>query len=118
MTALEVGQELVTLVRDGKDEEILERLYDPNILSVEAAGENPESRGVEAIRAKWAWWNNAMEVKSMKVQGPFPHGEQFAVIYDFETVEKESGKPIKMEEVALYTVKDGKIVEERFFYNM
>jgi ketosteroid isomerase-like protein len=29
---------------------------------------------------------------------------------------KESGQRMKMEEAALYTVRDGKIAEERFFY--
>ena len=29
---------------------------------------------------------------------------------------KESGQHMKMEEIALYTLKDGKIAEERFFY--
>ena len=28
------------------------------------------------------------------------------------------GRRMKMEEAALYTVKDGKIVEEEFFYHM
>jgi ketosteroid isomerase-like protein len=29
---------------------------------------------------------------------------------------KATGERVTMEEVALYTVKDGKITEERFFY--
>ena len=29
---------------------------------------------------------------------------------------KETGARMKMDEVGVYTVKDGKIVEERFFY--
>jgi ketosteroid isomerase-like protein len=29
---------------------------------------------------------------------------------------KESGERITMDEIGLYTVKDGKIAEERFFY--
>ena len=33
-----------------------------------------------------------------------------------DVTQRESGNRIKMDEVALYTVKDGKIVEERFFY--
>ncbi|GAB4463729.1 MAG: nuclear transport factor 2 family protein [Armatimonadaceae bacterium] len=118
MTALEVGQELVSLCRQGKHEEAIERFYANDILSVEAAGENPEVRGLDGIRAKIEWWDANNEIKRAEVRGPFPHGEQFAVLYDYDILEKTSGQEMRLEEVAVYTVKDGKIVEERFFYTM
>jgi ketosteroid isomerase-like protein len=31
---------------------------------------------------------------------------------------KETGARMVMDEIALYTIKDGKIAEERFFYGM
>lgn len=31
---------------------------------------------------------------------------------------KASGERMRMDELGLYTVKDGKVVEERFFYGM
>lgn len=43
---------------------------------------------------------------------------QFAVYYEFETTFKPNGQRNRMTEMALYTVKDGKIVREQFFYNV
>jgi len=38
--------------------------------------------------------------------------------YEFDVTFNDSGQRFKMEEVALYTVKDDKIVKEEFFYSM
>jgi ketosteroid isomerase-like protein len=44
--------------------------------------------------------------------------KQFAVSYDFDVTQKASGQRFAMTEMALYTVKDGRIVREQFFYHM
>jgi len=43
---------------------------------------------------------------------------QFAVKYEYDTTFKPTGERLQMIEMALYTVADGKIVHEHFFYNM
>jgi ribosomal protein L21 len=56
-----------------------------------------------------------------KVEGPFPNNDRFAVKFHYETSPKSGpnkGKKVKMDEVGIYTVKDGKIVREEFFYSM
>jgi ketosteroid isomerase-like protein len=75
-------------------------------------------RGVEAIKQKNKQWIESQDVHSVDVSGPFPHGDQFAVMYKFDATDRKSGKRYDMEEVALYTVKDDKIVKEEFFYKM
>ena len=57
-----------------------------------------------------------VEVNSFKAEGPFFHGDQFALLFHVDVTRKADKERIKMDEVALYKVKDGKIVEERFFY--
>ncbi|HEY6089145.1 MAG TPA: nuclear transport factor 2 family protein, partial [Gemmatimonadaceae bacterium] len=57
------------------------------------------------------------EVHSAAADGPFVGEGKFAVHFNYETTFKPTGKRQRMEEVALYTVKDGKIVREQFFYN-
>ena len=52
------------------------------------------------------------------MNGPIVGENQFAVEYDFETTFKPAGQRSRMIEMALYTVKDGKIVREEFFYNV
>jgi ketosteroid isomerase-like protein len=44
------------------------------------------------------------------------NGDQFAVGFKIDVTPKADGKRMQMEEVGLYTVRGGKIAEERFFY--
>jgi hypothetical protein len=53
----------------------------------------------------------------VKVSEPQVNGDQFMVHYSIDATEKKSGARQKMEEEALYTVANGKIVEERFFFS-
>ena len=124
MDAKEVGQKLVDYCKNGNNLEAIKSLYSPDIVSVEAMGnaEMPaEIRGIDKVVAKNKWWGENHEVHSSATEGPFPNKDRFAVIYDYEITPKTGpmkGKRAKMHEVALYTVKDGKIVREEFFYDV
>lgn len=121
MTTLEIGKKLVELVRAHKNAEAMETLYDPNIISVEAgapAGGPTESKGVAACLEKGKQWQAGHEVHSAKVEGPFPHGDRFAVLLSYDVTQRESKQRFTMTEVAVYTVKNDKIVREEFFYSM
>jgi len=121
MTTLEVGKKLVELCRAGKNAEAMETLYDQNIVSVEAgapAGGPTESKGVAACVEKGKEWQAHHEVHSAQAQGPFPHGDRFAVFFSYDVTQKDSKQRFQMEEVAVYTVKNGKIVREEFYYSM
>jgi ketosteroid isomerase-like protein len=115
-----VAQELVALCREGRNLDAVNRLYSPRIHSVESTGspEMPaEMDGIEAIRGKHEWWETNNEVHSVEVNGPFLGDNQFAVQFTWDATFKPTGERKKMTEMALYTVKDGKIVREHFFYN-
>lgn len=43
-------------------------------------------------------------------------GDKFAVVHDYDITQKATGNRIQMREIALYTVKNGKIVHEEFMY--
>ena len=121
MTTTEVGKKLVALCREGKYEEAMRSLYDKGIVSVEAMappGGSKEVKGLEACLGKAKHFNDTTEVHSAKVEGPFPNGDRFAVFFDFDVTHKENSKRGKLVEVGLYTVKDGKVVHEEFFYDM
>ncbi len=121
MTTLEVGKKLVELCKQGKNDEVTKTLYAQDIVSVEAGappGQSAESRGLEAIIAKSKWWADNHEVHSAVCEGPYPHGDRFVVHFKYDVTNKPSNQRIQMDEAALYTVKDGKIVREEFFYSM
>ena len=54
---------------------------------------------------------------SAVVDGPFPHDDRFAVRFTYDITFKPENKRFPMDEVGLFTVKDGKIVKEEFFYS-
>lgn len=120
MTTQEVGNEVVKLCSQGKFHEALS-LYSPDIVSMEAGappGGSRESKGIEAVKAKGAWWTANHEVHSATVEGPLVAGSHFAVTYKLDVTFKPQSKRFTMEEVAVYKVVDGKIVYEEFFYSM
>jgi len=115
MNTQEIAQDLVTLCRAGRFEEAGEKHWADDVVSVEAMGENAESRGKAAVRAKGEWWNNTFEVNESKVEGPYVNGDAFIVRFSMTTTNRQSGEKASMDETALYRVKNGKIAEERFF---
>lgn len=116
---LAVANRLVELCR--ANQPTLDELYAETVVSIEAMameGEaSAEKRGLAALRAKHEWWYSAFEVHSGSVDGPFPHGEdRFALIFELDATERATGTRCQMKEVGIYTVADGKIVREEFFY--
>lgn len=115
-----VAEELVAFCRAGRNMDAINTLYSPEIVSVESMGseEMPrEMKGIDAIRQKNQWWSENNEVHSAETDGPFIGDGKFAVRYAFDATFKPTGKRETMEEMALYTVENGKIVREQFFYN-
>ncbi|MGJ3232296.1 MAG: SnoaL-like domain-containing protein [Oceanicaulis sp.] len=119
-TLKSIADALVEANRTNALEALLEQYYAADCVSVEAAqmGEMPrEAAGLDAIRGKHAWWNANMEMHGGEVDGPFLfEPDRFAVRFTMDVTDKTTGERSQGEEVALYTVKDGKIVREEFFY--
>ena len=119
-TLKSVGETLVAANNDGSYKTLIDTIYDANCVSVESApppGGSAEAKGLDAIRGKWTWWEDNHEVHETKASGPYLHGEdRFGVVFSMDVTNKASGERISMQEIAIYTVKDGKIVREEFFY--
>jgi hypothetical protein len=121
MNTLEIGKKLVAMCREGQNMECIQELYDRDIVSVEAQampGHPAETRGVDGVLQKGKWWMENHEVHSASVDGPWPHGDRFIARFQYDVTNKPSGQRMKLDEVGLYTVKNGKIVREEFFYAM
>jgi hypothetical protein len=120
MTLEEIANELVSGCKEGREKENLHKLYAPDAVSVEGAdmgGQGQAVTGVEAILGKHHWWESAHEMHGGAIEGPFTmQPDKFAVIFDLDVTNKESGQRTKGREIAIYHVKGDKIVKEEFFY--
>lgn len=121
---MEVGKRLVELCRQNKPIEAINTLYSPDIVSIEAHA-NPampqRMQGLAAVRGKAEWWGANHEVHKAEADGPWPHGDRFIVRFRYDVTAKAgpmAGKRMQLDEAALYTVRDGRIVQEEFFYDM
>lgn len=124
MSAMDVGTKLVELCKQGDFRGALEACYAEDIVSVEPvdmSGSGRETRGLDAVREKTVQWEASNEVHSCEVGGPYPHDDKFAVTFDIDvtpTAGPMAGNRMRMQEVGVYTVKDGKVSREEFFYSM
>lgn len=121
MKTMEIARKLMELCAQGKNMEALNTLFAQDAVSVEAGappGMQREAKGLAAIKAKGEWWVANHEVHSAAMTGPWPHDDRFIVGFQYDITNKPSGNRMKMNEVGLFTVKNGKIVREEFFYDM
>lgn len=119
MTTQEVAGQLVGLCKQGKFTEAIQSLYSPDIVSVEATpmpDGSREMKGLEAVLGKAHWWESNHEIHSASVEGPMVAGSHFCVRFTMDITNKPSGKRMTMDELAVYQVKDGRIIQEDFFY--
>jgi ketosteroid isomerase-like protein len=120
MSTFEIAKKYVELSRVHQNQVMLETLFSPDVVSVEAAampGSPAEVRGVKAVAEKGKQWMANHEVHSAKVEGPWPHGNRFIVRFSYDVTNKPSGRRFQMEEAALFTVENDKIMREEFFYS-
>jgi ketosteroid isomerase-like protein len=117
MDTRELAQAFTDMLKAGQHEEAAERFNAADIVSREAMdGPMAEVRGTAAVKAKSDWWYANHEVHSSESFGPYVNGDQFAVRFVIDVTARENGQRMQMDEVGVYTVRDGKIVEERFYY--
>ncbi|QDU72226.1 nuclear transport factor 2 family protein [Mucisphaera calidilacus] len=118
-----VGRKLVELCNQGQFLQAINELYDDSIHAIEPCampGMDQDLKGIDAIRQKSQGWSDNHEVHSCAIKGPFPHGDRFALLMNIDVTPKAgpmANQRMQMEEVCLYTVANGKIVKEEFFYD-
>ena len=120
MTLKAIADALVVANRDGQIDAMFDTLYGDDVVSAEAFAEEGQDReitGVDAIRKKHEWWQSTFEVHSATVSDPMLHGDdRFAVIFHIDATNRQSGERMQMREIAVYHVKNDKVVREEFFY--
>lgn len=117
MTTKETAEAFTAMLKAGDHEAAAAKFNADDIVSYEAMeGPMAVCRGRNAVKAKSDWWYANHEVHSATSEGPHVNGDQFLVHFTIDVTTKETGQRVTMKEVGLYTVRNGKIAEERFFY--
>ena len=77
------------------------------------------AEGIKALNAKIDQWKEMVEeVHRLEVSEPQIAGNFFSCQMLFDLTRKGMGRRGTGEQIAVYEVKDGKIVKEHFFYSM
>ncbi len=119
METKEIAEKLVSWCNKGDYGSCYQNLYSTDIISIEPKGAQMEEvQGMEAVAQKGTWWEETFEVHSSKVSEPTVADNWFSVRFEMDTTHRPSGYRSQSSEIAVYEVKDGKIVKEQFFYDM
>lgn len=110
----EVGEGVVAMVKAGAPEtEIWDKYFSRKLVSVEGAM-GLAWHGRPAVRAKADWWYSTHKVHSVAAEGPYIGATGFGVKYTIDAEEIETGNRMKVDELAFYTVRNGKVIQEEF----
>jgi ketosteroid isomerase-like protein len=121
MTTQEVANRYMELEKQGKWMEIQDELYSHDVVCIEpehaaAMGMPTLTTGLDAIKAKAKAWNEGIEeMHGGYCSEPVVGGNFFSVAMGMDVTMK-GGHRMKMDEIAVFEVKEGKIVKEEFFF--
>lgn len=119
MTTLEIANKWAEFCQMGQYDKAHQELYDQNCVSLEmdgAEGFTPRVEGLDGIMEKGKQFDEMVEeFHGMEIEGPIVAGNHFTAAMKMDITMK--GQPRKIdEEIAIFKVKNGKIVSEQFFY--
>jgi hypothetical protein len=112
-TPEQIGKQLVGNFNNGKWQ-INAKLWSPKLVCIEGGG--MAWRGMKNVEAKNKFWNSTNTVLGGSAEGPYVGATGFAVKFRMDVRDNASGRRTIMEEIGVYTVKNGKIVQEEFMY--
>jgi len=117
MTTQEVADRFFELAQEGKFDVIQDELYDESVKSVEPATSTWQNvEGLGQVKEKAQQWQSIVEeMHGGYTNKPQVAGNFFSCVMGMDVTVK--GQPrMKMDEIAVYEVHDGKIVLEQFFF--
>jgi hypothetical protein len=118
MSTQEIANRLVELCRQGNWEGAQVELFSSDAESMEPPHSQglQSVKGLDAIKEKGHQFQNMVEAThGGYVSDPVIAGNRFAVAMGADVTMKGQGR-MNMEEIAVYDVKDGKIVREQFIF--
>lgn len=120
MSTKEVANQWAQMCREGKNLECIEALYADNVTSKEMPGVpygEIVSGKQNVFEKSKQWLDNVVEHHSGDISDPIIANNHFTSKMSFDVTFKDRGRQ-QMEEVCVFEVKDGKIINEQFFYTM
>lgn len=119
MTTQEIADKLAAYCKKGEWEAAQKELYAKDVTSIEPQATPAfakETKGLDAIIEKGHKFNAMVEkYHSIEVSNPLVSGDAIALVLKMDLEMKGHGRTA-MSEIAVYQVKDGKIISEQFFY--
>lgn len=116
MSTRQIANRLYELCKQGKYQQCYKELYSPNVRSIEPDGELCE--GFAEMAEKGKEWNaNIKKVHSTTIGKPVVAGNRFALPMGMNITYVGAPGPVDFNEICMYIVKDGKVVQEEFFYD-
>ena len=117
MTTQEVADRFNELAQQGNFEQVLAELFSQDAKSIEPAHAPWQTvQGLDKIIEKGkAWQEMTEEMHGGYTGAPIVAGNFFSCTMGMDVTIKGQGR-MKMDEIAVYEVKDGKIVSEQFFF--
>lgn len=113
-----MAADFTALWRAGQFHTAGERYWADDVVSIEpralADGTDAECRGIDAVRRKNLQWFSTHGIEDLALDGPFVTGNRFALFADMMIA--HAGRRIPHSRIAVFAVRRGRIVEERFFY--
>ena len=118
MTTQEIADKLVAYCRENKFDIAQQELYAVDATSTEPAGAQgfQSVKGIDKIVEKGHQFQSMIEaVHNASVSDPHVAGNFFSIALLFDVTLKGMGR-VNMDEIAVYEVKNGKVISEEFFY--
>lgn len=113
---IDIGRTLLEMFNKGQFAEIEEMFWSPKITSIEGLGVSKAWKGRKAVEAKNTAWLESHTIHAATAEGPFVGATGFAVKFKMDIEDTAAGTRETMEEIGVYRIKNGKIVEEEFMY--
>ncbi|NME70652.1 nuclear transport factor 2 family protein [Flammeovirga aprica] len=117
MTIKEIASRLVELCRIGEFEKAQQELFAEDCVSIEPDGAPvKEVKGLQGLAEKGKQFMEMMEPHGFSVSDPVIADDFFSCSLMMDATFKPTGQRTKSTEIAVYEVKNGKIVKEEFFF--
>ena len=117
METYEIANRLVELCKKSENLKAIEELYSNDVVSIEMKGApNEKVSGKENILQKnREWFNNVETMHASEISNLTVIDSHFSCKMSMDCTFKNKER-MTIEELAIYKVDQGKIVEEQFFY--